>query len=80
MADNVEELFVHRVDVGVADVDLVTDDEVINLRAVVQWSVARDPKSGQERRVLMVYNPANVTAIIDALRAASERALDRSSS
>jgi len=35
MADDVEELFVRQVDVGVADVDLATEDEVINVRAVL---------------------------------------------
>lgn len=75
MAEEVEELFVRRVDVGVADVDLATEDEVISVRAVVQRAIAQDPRSGDERNLLLVYDPANITEIVEALRAASERAL-----
>jgi hypothetical protein len=75
MAEEVEELFVRRVDVGVATMDLATDDEVINVRAVVQRAVAHDIKNGKERELLLVYDPANITAVVDALRDASEQAL-----
>jgi hypothetical protein len=75
MADEVEELFMRSVDIGIADVDMATDEEVVNVRAVVQRAVAHDPSSGQERKLLLVYDPASVSAVVDALRAASERAL-----
>jgi hypothetical protein len=75
MAEEVEELFVRSVHVGVADVDVATEDGVISVRAVVQRAVAQDPRSGDERNLLLVYDPANITEIVEALRAASERAL-----
>jgi hypothetical protein len=74
MADELEELFVRRVDVGVADVNLSTDEGVITTRMVVERATAADQKTGQDRELLLVYGAEEVPAVADALRMAAERA------
>jgi hypothetical protein len=74
MADEVEELFVREIEVGVANLDTSTDEGVISTRAVVQRTTAHDPRTGQKRELLLVYDPAAIAQVADALRTASERA------
>jgi hypothetical protein len=75
MADQVEELLVRTVEVGVVNVDVATEDEVTNMCTVVQRAVAHDARSGHVRRLLLVYHPASITAVAEAMRTASEAAL-----
>ncbi|MCW2685491.1 MAG: hypothetical protein JWR37_381 [Mycobacterium sp.] len=74
MANELEELFVRQVDVGVADVDVSTEDEVISARVVVERATASDRRTGEERELLHVYGAAETAAVADALRRASELA------
>jgi hypothetical protein len=74
MADELEELFVEQVSVGVADMDLATDDDVISTRVVVQRTTASDAKTGGNRELLLVYGADEVPAVADALHKAAERA------
>ena len=74
MTKDVEELFVREVEVGVANLDMSTDEGVVSTRAVVQRTTAHDRNTGQQRELLLVYDPVSVTAVADALRNASERA------
>jgi hypothetical protein len=74
MADELEELFVEQVSVGVADMDLATEDDVISTRVVVQRTTASDAKSGENRELLLVYGAEEVPAVAEALNKASERA------
>jgi hypothetical protein len=69
-----EQLLVHEVEVGVADIDTPTEDGVISTRVVVERAKALDRGSGQAREVLLVYGAAEAPAIADALRKAAERA------
>jgi hypothetical protein len=74
MADEFEELFVRQVEVGIADMDLSTGDEVISTQVVVQRTTATERTTGLDRELLLVYGAAEVAALADALRKASERA------
>ena len=74
MADEVEELLVREVEVGVANLDTATDEGVISTRAVIQRATAHEPRTGRERELLLVYDPANIPQVAEALRQASERA------
>lgn len=69
-----EQLLVHEVEVGVADMDTATDDGVISTRVVVERAKAVDRRSGQEREVLLVYGADDAPAIADAIRMAAQRA------
>jgi hypothetical protein len=75
MAEEVEEMFVREVEVGVANLDASTDDGVVSTRVVVQRTTAADRKTGAEREFLLVYGAAEVAGVADALQKASERAL-----
>jgi hypothetical protein len=75
MADDVEELFVEQVSVGVADMDLATDEDVISTRVVVQRATAADAKTGENRELLLVYGAEEVPAVADAMNKAAERAM-----
>lgn len=74
MAVELEELFARQVDVGVATMDVPTDDGVVSTHVVVQQVSATDRKSGQERRLLLVFDPSGVIAMADVLRQAAEKA------
>jgi len=74
MDDNFEELFVREVEVGVANLDMATDEGTISTPAVVQRTVAHDHETGEERTLLLVYDAADVVSVADMLRKASERA------
>jgi hypothetical protein len=74
MADELEELFVREVEVGIADMDLSTGDDVISTQVVVQHTTATERATGRDRELLLVYGAAEVAALADALRKASERA------
>jgi hypothetical protein len=74
MADELEELFVREVEVGIADMDLSTGDDVISTQVVVQHTTATERTTGRDRELLLVYGAAEVAALADALRKASERA------
>jgi hypothetical protein len=74
MADELEELFVEQVSVGVADMDLATENDVISTRVVVQRTTASDAKTGEDRELLLVYGAEEVPAVADALHQAAERA------
>jgi hypothetical protein len=79
MDKEIEELFVREVEVGVATLDVSTDEGTTSTRAVVQRTNAYDCKTGEERELLLVYDAADVTAVAETLRKASERAFaDRS--
>jgi hypothetical protein len=69
-----EQLLVHEVEVGVADMDTATEDGVISTRVVVERAKAVDRRSGQEREVLLVYGADDAPAIADAIRMAAQRA------
>ncbi len=75
MADELEELFVRRVDVGIADVNMSTEDGIVSTRMVVERATAADQKTGQDRDLLLVYGAESVPAVADALRTAARRAL-----
>jgi hypothetical protein len=75
MADELEELFVRRVDVGIADVNMSTEDGVISTRMVVERATAADQRTGLDRELLLVYGAEEVPAVADALRTAAQRAL-----
>jgi hypothetical protein len=77
MADELEELFVRQVDVGVADMDVSTEDGVVTTSVVVERATATERESGQDRQLLLIYGAAEVPALADALRAAAERAMVR---
>jgi hypothetical protein len=74
MADELQELFVTRVDVGIADMDVSTDEGVVSTRVVVERAQGTDRESGQDRELLLVYGASEVPALADALRSAAERA------
>jgi hypothetical protein len=77
MADELEELFVRQVDVGIADMDVSTADGVVTTRVVVERATATDRESGQDRNLLLIYGADEVSALADALRGAAERATVR---
>jgi hypothetical protein len=70
----VEELFAHEVEVGVADMDVSTDDDVVSTQVVAERAKAVDRGTGQERELLLIYGAAEAPAVADAIRAAAERA------
>jgi hypothetical protein len=79
MAGEIEELLVREVEVGVANLEVCTDEGTTSTQAVVQRTTAHESSTGQERELLLVYDAADVTAVAEALRQASERArADRS--
>jgi hypothetical protein len=75
MAEDVEELFVEQVSVGIAEMDLATDEDVISTRVVVQRATAADAKTGENRELLLVYGAEEVPAVADAMSKAAERAM-----
>ncbi|GAA1796591.1 hypothetical protein HC028_19475 [Planosporangium flavigriseum] len=75
--DELEELFVRQVDVGVADMDVSTDQGVVTTTVVVERATATERESGEDRQLLLIYGAKEVPALADALRAASERAMVR---
>lgn len=68
-----EKLFARRVDIGIGNMDIATEDGVINTRVVVQEATVAD-ENGQERELLLIYDPDGVVAMADALREAAQRA------
>jgi hypothetical protein len=74
MDDEIEQLFVQEVEISVANLDVATDVGTISTRAVVQRTTAHDRLTGRWREMLLVYDPAGVPTVADALRKASERA------
>jgi hypothetical protein len=72
--DELEELLVRQVDVGVADMDVSTEDGVVTTTVVVERATATDRESGQDRQLLLIYGADEVPALADALKAAAERA------
>jgi chemotaxis protein CheY-P-specific phosphatase CheC len=74
MAVDLEELFARQVDIGVATLDVPAEEGVISARVVVQEVDAVDRNTGQERRLLLVYEAKSVMAMADALRQAAEKA------
>lgn len=74
MARDLEELFVHEVEVGVGNMDVSTEDGVVTTRVVVERAKAVDRGNGQERELLLIYGAGEAPAIADAIRAAAERA------
>jgi hypothetical protein len=74
MADELEELFVRQVDVGIADMDVSTDNGVVSTSVVVERATATERESGEDRQFLLIYGAAEVPALADALKAAAERA------
>jgi hypothetical protein len=69
-----EQLLVHEVEVGVANMDTATEDGVTSTRVVVERAKALDRGSGQEREVLLVYGVDEAPAIADAIHKAAQRA------
>jgi hypothetical protein len=68
-----EKLFARQVDIGVGRMDISTEDLMIDAPVVVQEVDAVDG-SGQERRLILIYDPERVLPITETLRAAAERA------
>jgi hypothetical protein len=75
MAKDVEELIVEKVDVGIGDMDRSAEDGVVSVRVVTQRVSAVETKTANPRELLLVYGAAEVAAVADALREASQRAL-----
>jgi hypothetical protein len=73
MADEIEELVVRDVEIGVANMDVSKDDGVTSTRVVVERVNVVDRKTGQDRHILLVHDPAAVPKVADGLRAAAER-------
>ncbi|NJC70941.1 hypothetical protein HC031_14630 [Planosporangium thailandense] len=74
MADELEELFVRQVDIGIADMEMSTADGVVTTRVVVERATATENESGRERQLLLIYGANEVPALADALRSAADRA------
>jgi hypothetical protein len=74
MAVDLEELFARHVDIEVATLDVPAEDSAISARVVVQKVAGVDRSTGQERRLLLVYEAKAVMAMADALRQAAEKA------
>ncbi|MGC9668873.1 hypothetical protein ACNTMW_20230 [Planosporangium sp. 12N6] len=75
MADELQELFVRQVDVGIADMAVTTDDGVVTTQVVVERATAAERETGNERQLLLVYGAAEVPALADALKAAARQAM-----
>jgi hypothetical protein len=75
MAEQLEELFVTEVGVGIANMDVSTDDGVVTDRVVVQEVTASDRHSDTPRKLMLIYGAREVMAVADQLRAAAERAI-----
>jgi hypothetical protein len=75
MADKIDELLVREVEIGVANLDVDTDEGVVSTRAVVQRTRATDRDTGDDREVLLVYDADRVTVLADGLRKAHQRAV-----
>ncbi|MEV7014007.1 hypothetical protein [Streptosporangium sp. NPDC051022] len=73
MATELEELFARKVDIGVATMGASTGDGAVSAQVVVQRVAAIDRRTGQERHLLLVYEPDGVTAMVDVLRQAVEK-------
>ncbi|MCT9933019.1 hypothetical protein N5079_22685 [Planotetraspora sp. A-T 1434] len=74
MADELEQIFSREVVVGVANVDVPTEEGTISARMVVQDVTGIDRETGRERRLLLIYEPDSVPAIADTLRQGVEKA------
>ncbi|HEV7931745.1 MAG TPA: hypothetical protein VGP70_05415 [Actinomadura sp.] len=73
MQPDLEKVFARRVDVGVANMDVSTADGVINTRVVVQHVNGTDGE-GNDRDVVLIFEPAGLPELADALRKAAEEA------
>jgi hypothetical protein len=67
-------LIVLEVSVGVANMDVSTDDGVVSGKVVVQEITAVDRESQESREFLLLYDAEKVPDVADALRTAAERA------
>ncbi|MEV8635475.1 hypothetical protein AB0395_27830 [Streptosporangium sp. NPDC051023] len=76
MAIELEELFARQVDIGIATMSTPDGDGADGAHVVVQRIAAIDGKTGQERHLLLVYQPDGVTAMVDVLRQAAEKAME----
>jgi hypothetical protein len=74
MDREIEQLFVRRVDIGVANMDVSADDGFLSTRVVVERVDAADRQTGEDRELLLIYGAQEVQAVASALREASERA------
>ncbi|MFF5205574.1 hypothetical protein [Streptosporangium sp. NPDC000396] len=74
MSVDLEELFVSQVDVGIATMDVPTEDGVISAHMVVQQVTATDRRTGQERQLMLIFSSRGVVTMADALREAAEKA------
>jgi hypothetical protein len=74
MAEELEELFVRRVDVGIADMDASTEDGVVSTRVVVERATATDRRTGQDRQLLLILGAEEAGLLGDVLQKASARA------
>lgn len=68
-----EKFLVRRVDIGIGNLDISTEDLDIHTQVVVQDVTAID-ENGQERRFILLYDPERVAPMADTLREAAERA------
>lgn len=78
MVAELEELLVRQVDVGVADMKVATEDEVISTLVVVERATASNCRTGEDRELLLVYGAAESAVVADALCRASELATSSS--
>lgn len=69
-----EEFFVRKVDIGVADMDIAVDDQLTTTRVVVERATATDRRGGPDRELLLVYGAEETKAVAEALQRASELA------
>ncbi|MCU1489354.1 MAG: hypothetical protein JWM85_759 [Acidimicrobiaceae bacterium] len=75
MAEQVDELFVKEVEIGVGTLDRSTDDGVVSERVVVERVAGADRASGEDRNVVVIYAPEDVEQLADHLRTAAQVAM-----
>jgi hypothetical protein len=75
MATERESLIVLEVSVGVASMDVSTDEGVVTGKVVVQEITGVERESQESREFLLLYDAEKVPDVADALRTAAERAV-----
>ncbi|RCG22439.1 hypothetical protein DQ384_35610 [Sphaerisporangium album] len=74
MAVELTQILSREVVAGVATMDVPTEEGTISARMVVQDITGIDRETGQDRRLLIIFDPDGVEAMADALRQAAAKA------
>ncbi|MEV7965561.1 hypothetical protein AB0O34_06205 [Sphaerisporangium sp. NPDC088356] len=74
MAVEFAQILSREVVTGVATMDMSTEEGTISARMVVQDITGIDRETGQDRRLLIIFDPDGVEAMADALRQAAAKA------